>query len=142
VRPNLICSIQKAPSKPKNLKEELLKLPVDFEENIHLLKIIDIGHRQFSAEQALTELEAEVSKAMFSGNFAALKIIHGHGSGVLRNAVRTWCQDQYGRFQAVIPGEDYDLFHEETINMRRACGQPDDPDLGRKNKAVTYIWFW
>jgi len=106
------------------------------------LKIIDIGHRQFSAEQALTELEAEVSKAMFSGNFAALKIIHGHGSGVLRNAVRTWCQDQYGRFQAVIPGEDYDLFHEETINMRRACGQPDDPDLGRKNKAVTYIWFW
>jgi hypothetical protein len=142
VRPNLICSIQEVPLKPKNLKGELLKLPVDFEENIYMLKVIDIGHSQLSADRALTELEAEVSQALFAGNITAVKIIHGHGTGALRKAVRTWCQDQYGRFRAVIPGEEYDLFHKDTIDMRQACGQPNDPDLGRKNRAVTYIWFW
>lgn len=120
----------------------MLKLPVDFEENMCMLKVIDIGHRQLSADRALTELEAEVSQALFMGNITAVKIIHGHGTGALRQAVRTWCQDQYGRFRAVIPGEEYDLFHKDTIDMRQACGQPDDPDLGRKNRAVTYIWFW
>lgn len=107
-----------------------------------MMKIVDIGHRNYVLDQALAELEMEVSKALFSGNVQAVKIIHGHGSGALRDAVRQWCQDQDGRFQAVIHGEDYDLFHPETAAMRAACGHPYDADLGRHNRAVTYIHFW
>jgi hypothetical protein len=26
--------------------------------------------------------------------------------------------------------------------MRAECGSPYDPDLGKKNSAITYVWFW
>ncbi len=54
------------------------------------MKTLDIGHRNLSLDSALSLLEVEVSNAMFSGNVQALKVIHGHGSGALRNAVRDW----------------------------------------------------
>ena len=105
------------------------------------MKTLDIGHRNLSLDSALSLLEVEVSNAMFSGNVQALKVIHGHGSGALRNAVRDWCRDQHGRFKAMITGEDYDMFHPESAAMRSECGLPRDPDFGRRNRAVTYIWF-
>jgi hypothetical protein len=92
-------------------------------------------------DQALSVLETEVSRALHEGRVRAIKVIHGHGSGALRRAVREWCREQEGRFRAVIYGEDYDLFHWESLEMRQVCGQPRDPDLGRKNRAVTYIWL-
>ena len=73
-------------------------------------KIIDIGHSGFTIDEAIAELETTVSDYIFYGNTRALKIIHGHGSGTLKKAVREWCISQEGRFQAVIYGEDYDLF--------------------------------
>lgn len=107
-----------------------------------MLKTIDIGHNNYHLDSALSVLETEVSKAMFSGKFRALKIIHGHGGGALRNAVREWCEEQKGRFKAIIYGEDYDMFHQESVDMRSACGNPPDPLLGLKNRSVTYIWLW
>ncbi len=106
-----------------------------------MLKSIDIGHRNLFLDEALALLEAEVSNAMYSGNVQAVKVIHGHGSGRLRRAVRDWCQTQHGRFKATIFGEDYDLFHPESIAMRSECGLPVDHDFGKRNRAVTYIWF-
>jgi hypothetical protein len=105
-------------------------------------KIIDIGHKGFSLDRALTELELEVSDSLYKDKVRAIKVIHGHGTGTLQKSVREWCQNQEGRFQAVINGEDYDLFDQDSANMRADCGSPYDFDLGKKNSAITYIWFW
>ena len=105
-------------------------------------QIIDIGHRGYSLDRALSELEAAVSDCVFGGKTRAIKVIHGHGTGALKRGVREWCEDQMGRFQAVIIGENYDLFDPESAGMRADCGSPRDPDLGRRNGAVTYIWLW
>lgn len=106
-----------------------------------MMKTIDIGHRNYLLDEAISVLEVEVSNAMYSGNVQAVKIIHGHGSGRLRSAVRDWCYNQAGRFKAIITGEDYDMFHPESAAMRSECGLPWDPDFGKRNRAVTYIWF-
>ena len=106
-----------------------------------MMKTLDIGHRNLRLDEAISFLEVEVSNAMYAGNVQAVKIIHGHGSGRLRNAVREWCRDQTGRFKAVITGEDYGMFHPESAAMRADCGLPNDPDFSKRNGAVTYIWF-
>ncbi|MDP6201530.1 MAG: Smr/MutS family protein [Candidatus Marinimicrobia bacterium] len=105
-------------------------------------QIIDIGHRGYSLDRALSELETAVSTCVFGGGVRAIKIIHGHGTGALKQGVREWCADQAGRFQAVIYGEDYDLFDPDSAGMRADCGSPQDHDLGKKNGAITLVWLW
>ncbi|MBH08794.1 MAG: hypothetical protein CMG74_00295 [Candidatus Marinimicrobia bacterium] len=109
---------------------------------IEKLKIIDIGHSNYNVEQAISLLETTISQSMFEGKTKAIKIITGHGTGKLRQAVREWCKEQEGRFQAVIPGEDYTLFNKKAIDMRSDCELKHDHDFGRGNRATTYIWLW
>ena len=78
---------------------------------------------------------------MENGNFRAIKVIHGHGTGALKKEVREWCNYNEGRFQSIIYGEDYDLFDKNSAEMRADCGSPYDNDLGAKNSAITYIWL-
>jgi len=106
-----------------------------------MMKTIDIGHQNLYLDEAISLLEVEVSTALYSGNIQAVKIIHGHGSGRMRKAVREWCKSQEGRFKAIIFGEDYDMFHPISVAMRSASGLPNDPDFGKRNRAITYIWF-
>lgn len=106
------------------------------------MKVVDIGHTTNNLLNAMSLLETAVSDASYSGEVKALKIITGHGSGQLRNAVMEWCDEQKGRFKAVIPGEEYDMFHPDAADMRADCNQPYDVDYGRKNRAVIYIWLW
>ena len=105
-------------------------------------KIIDIGHQGYSIDQAITELEIAISDSIFSKKTRVVKVIHGHGTGALKKGVRDWCNDQEGRFQGIICGEDYSLFNPDAANMRADCGSPSDTDLERKNGAITYIWLW
>ena len=105
-------------------------------------EIIDIGHKGFTIDEALSELEAKVSECIFQGKIRSIKIIHGHGSGALQKGVRDWCKSYDGRFQGVIYGEDYDLFNPLAAAMRADSRAPSDPDIGRNNSAVTYIWLW
>ena len=89
----------------------------------------------------MSVLETEVSGLIFQGDARAIKIIHGHGTGALKNAVRHWCKEQQGRFKAIIFGENYDMFDKESVDMRSDCELPDDKDFGRRNSAITYIWL-
>jgi len=104
-------------------------------------KTVDIGHSNYRLDAATSLLETTVSQCVYDEKVRVLKIITGHGSGKLRDVVKEWCLEQRGRFQAVIYGEDYDMFNQKAIDMRRECGQPRDPDYGRNNHAVIYIWF-
>ena len=106
-----------------------------------MLTTIDIGHKNFSLDNAMSVLESEISSLIFQGDTKAIKIIHGHGTGALKTAVREWCIEQKGRFKAVIFGENYDMFDKESMEMRSDCGLPDDKDFGRRNSAITYIWL-
>ena len=89
----------------------------------------------------MSVLETEVSGLIFQGDARAIKIIHGHGTGALKNAVRDWCKEHQGRFKAIIFGENYDMFDKESVDMRSDCELPDDKDFGRRNSAITYIWL-
>ena len=106
------------------------------------LKVVDIGHSHYSLGDAQLNLETIVSQTFYEGKVRAINVITGHGSGSLRKSVRGWCDEQEGRFQAVVYGEDYHMFNKIAIDMRSDCGIKDDSDFGQKNRAVTYIWLW
>ena len=106
------------------------------------LKILDIGHSNLSIEDAQSLLETSISQTSFEGQVRAIKVITGHGTGKLRELIRQWCIDQEGRFQAVIYGEDYNMFNKDASDMRADCNISKDSDFGRNNSAVTYIWLW
>ncbi len=105
------------------------------------IKIIDIGHSNLSLEKAILVLETTVSKFAFDGTVKVIKVITGHGTGKLREAVRRWCKEQEGRFQDVIYGENYHMFNIKASDMRSECVIEFDPDFGQNNSAVTYIWL-
>jgi len=84
-------------------------------------------------------------KIRSSSGLYVLKIIHGHGSkgkgGSTKDTVRNWAFRQRGRFLAVIPGEEYSLFQDETARLRKDVGAFPDPDLGTPNPGITIIWI-
>lgn len=73
-----------------------------------------------------------------------VKIIRGHGKsgkgGLLKQVVLDWAYRNRKRIRAVIPGEQYGVFDERTLEMRTACGQTADPDLGRGNPGIAAMW--
>ena len=106
------------------------------------IKIIDIGHKNLNLEDAQSLLETTISQIAYEGNIKVVKIITGHGSGALRSSVRKWLQDQEGRFQGVIYGEDYNMFNTLASDMRSECFVREDLDFGRNNSAITLVWLW
>jgi len=106
------------------------------------IKIIDIGHKNLRLGEAQSLLETIISQVAYEGNIKVLKIITGHGSGVLRKSVRKWLDEQEGRFQAVIYGEDYNLFNTLATDMRSECFIRNDQDFGKNNSAITFVWLW
>ena len=106
------------------------------------IKIIDIGHKHLNLEDAQSLLETTISQIAYEGNIKVVKIITGHGSGALRSSVRKWLQDQEGRFQGVIYGEDYNMFNTLASDMRSECFVREDHDFGKNNSAITLVWLW
>tara|TARA_A100001011_G_C13621676_1_gene560293 strand:- start:144 stop:479 length:336 start_codon:yes stop_codon:yes gene_type:complete len=106
------------------------------------IKIIDIGHSNLKLDEAQIFLETSISQASYEGDIKIIKIITGHGSGALKQFIRQWLKDQEGRFQEVIYGEDYHMFNTKASDMRYECNIDKDPDFGRKNSAITYVWLW
>jgi hypothetical protein len=71
----------------------------------------------------------------------AVKIIHGLGSGSVAESVRGWAREQEGRFRAVIPGEDYNTFNKDAVNMRSELSNKRDRDFNNRNSGVTIFWL-
>ena len=105
------------------------------------IKVLDIGHSNLTLESAQSLLETTVSQALYNEELRVLKVVTGHGSGKLRETIRHWCDEQEGRCQAVINGEDYHMFNIIATDMRSECNIKRDMDFGRNNSAITYIWL-
>ena len=106
------------------------------------IKTLDIGHNNLNIESAMSLLEVTISQLIYEGEVRAVKVITGYGTGKLRKAVRTWIDEQKGRFRGVVYGEDYHVFNTISSDMREECAIRNDNDFGRKNRGVTYIWLW
>ena len=110
-----------------------------------VVRTIDIAHPPLRSDDVEHIMENELQSARLSKERRMLKVIHGYGSqerpGVLKEVVRNWTYRNRAKLLAVIPGEEYHIFDAKTIEMRKACGQMSDPDLGASNPGITLIWI-
>ncbi|NLU23132.1 MAG: Smr/MutS family protein [Clostridiales bacterium] len=98
-----------------------------------------------AAEEALRRLVSELGQARHHG-YRAVKIIHGYGSSGKGGRIRTVCR-QYllqeaaeDRLRAVLPGEDFTIFSEDTRRAFSLCdGLRRDRDLENSNRGVTLV---
>mgnify|MGYP001161205822 FL=1 len=102
---------------------------------------VDIAHQGQSSEQALIQLETEISKAKVTTGVVAVKVVHGLGSGTIAKTVRDWAKEQEGRFTAVISGEDYNAFNKEAVAMRSKIQGHKDKDFNNRNAGITIFWL-
>ena len=105
-----------------------------------MIKTVDIAHAGQSSSEAIVLLEVAISTAKEEG-VVAVKVIHGLGSGSIADKVRAWAKEQEGRFKAVIPGEDYNAFNKDAVNMRSELFNKQDRDFNSRNPGVTIIWL-
>ena len=105
-----------------------------------MIKTVDIAHAGQSSSEAIVLLEVAISTAKEEG-VVAVKVIHGLGSGSIADKVRAWAKDQEGRFKAVIPGEDYNAFNKDAVNMRSELSNNQDRDFNSRNPGVTIFWL-
>ncbi len=105
------------------------------------IKTIDVGHSNLKLDDAQSLLETSISQASYDGNVKVLKVITGHGTGILKSSIRQWLKDQKGRFNDVIYGEDYHMFNIKASDMRSECNITRDPDFGKRNSGITYVWL-
>mgnify|MGYP000635259311 FL=1 len=105
-----------------------------------MLKTVDIAHAGQSSSEAIILLEVAISTAKEEGA-VAVKIIHGLGSGSIVEKVRSWAKEQEGRFKAVIPGENYNAFNKDAVNMRSELSNKQDRDFNNRNSGVTIFWL-
>tara|TARA_Y100000994_G_scaffold195083_1_gene164639 strand:+ start:286 stop:603 length:318 start_codon:yes stop_codon:yes gene_type:complete len=105
-----------------------------------MLKTVDIAHAGQSSSEAIVLLEVAISTAKEEGA-VAVKIIHGLGSGSIVEKVRSWAKEQEGRFKAVIPGENYNAFNKDAVDMRSELSNKQDRDFNNRNSGVTIFWL-
>ena len=106
------------------------------------IKIVDIGHKHLKLEDAQSLLETTISQTLFEGDVKIIKIITGHGSGVLRKLLGNGSKDKRGAFKQLLMGEDYNMFNTVAADMRSECFIKNDNDFGKNNSGVTYVWLW
>ena len=105
-----------------------------------MLKTVDIAHAGQSSSEAIILLEVAISNAKEEGA-VAVKIIHGLGSGSIVEKVRSWAKEQEGWFKAVIPGENYNAFNKDAVDMRSELSNKQDRDFNNRNSGVTIFWL-
>jgi hypothetical protein len=105
---------------------------------------LDVAHPPRHPEQVEQELLDAWQTVRNSPDLRVLKIIHGYGSsgkgGATKETVQNWVFRHRAKFLAVIKGEEFTLFNDETARLRRALGAYPDPDLGFPNPGITIVW--
>tara|TARA_X000000368_G_scaffold418257_1_gene417260 strand:- start:8873 stop:9214 length:342 start_codon:yes stop_codon:yes gene_type:complete len=111
-----------------------------------MLKEIDIGHGNSGAiniERATMVLSESISTAKTNQKIVAVKIIHGHGSGALKRAVRSFLLKERGRFRAIVFGENYTAFNKDAVQIYNAIKESNpgfqDRDFRNGNSGMTII---
>lgn len=106
---------------------------------------VDIAHPPISSGDAENFLDEALRMIQSSSSLRVLKIIHGKGSDErparLKETVKNWTYRNRSRIRAVIDGEEYDVFHADVQNLRSACGNEADADLGAANAGMTIVWI-
>lgn len=72
----------------KKSKKSIININIDKPQN-SLNFQTEIDFHGFTVQEAIEYLDIWIEKALFAGKYS-LKIIHGKGSGVLRNAIRLY----------------------------------------------------
>jgi hypothetical protein len=105
---------------------------------------VDVAHPPRRQELVEAELDQALRTVRLSPSLRVLKVVHGYGSsgkgGSTKTVVRNWAFRHRRSALAVIHGEDYSLFHQESREMLKAIGPFDDPDLRSPNRGVCLIW--
>jgi len=105
---------------------------------------IDVAHPPRSSDAVEAELLDAWTQIRNSGSLHVVKIIHGYGStgkgGSTKAFVQNWAFHHKTKFKRVIDGTHYNLYDNDTQEMRKEVGQYTDPDLQRSNPGVTVIW--
>ncbi len=105
---------------------------------------IDVAHPPRPPARVEAELQAALMQVRNSKQWRVIKVIHGYGShgkgGSTRETVRDWAYRFRRHFRAIINGEDYSIFDDDTQAMRGECGQLGDTDLGASNPGITIFW--
>ena len=72
---------------------------------------IDVAHPPLSSEEAERALDDILRRATLSGGTRVIRVIHGYGSGgkggTLKTTVRNWAFRRRGKFDLILPGEEY-----------------------------------
>jgi hypothetical protein len=109
----------------------------------HPVHVIDVAHPPRHPDHVEEELMDAWLHVRGSSSLRILKVVNGYGSsgrgGSTREVVRNWAYRNRSRFVAVIPGEEYTLFHDATARLRKEVGDFPDPDLGTSNGGLTII---
>ncbi len=105
---------------------------------------IDLAHPPRPPARVEADLQTVVLNVRNSNRQRAIKVIHGYGShgrgGSTRETVRDWAYNFRRHLRAVIYGENYNIFDDDTQELRDECGKIDDPDLQAANPGITILW--
>jgi hypothetical protein len=106
---------------------------------------IDIAHPPLSSDRVEEVLDDEITQIRFTQKWRVLKVIHGHNDhdriSILKRAVHNWAYRNRTHLRGVIPGEEYHMYDPATQELRKICGQVQDPDFGATNTGMTLIWI-
>ena len=98
-----------------------------------------------TVDDAIRRITYNIRNAETSG-VTAVKIIHGYGStgsgGKIRSEARRYLERQKKQSMILdfIPGEEFSIFNEATLNAFRVCDAlRRDRDLDRHNNGVTFV---
>ncbi len=111
------------------------------------IKTINLEEGRPTVEQARQRMLKEIEAARREG-CDGVRLIHGYGSsgvgGGIRLAAGRALQEmkKQGKLAAVIYGEEWRISHAETWALVRKHPElKQDPDLGRKNRGITLVFF-
>ena len=110
-----------------------------------ILREVDLKYDMPTADDAIKRITYQIKNAGAFG-VTAIKFIHGYGSsgkgGSIRTQARKYLENQKrrGEIKDYIPGEDFSIFNEATINAFLRCDDlRRDSDVERHNNGITIV---